>query len=363
MSAGGRHEAVSQRGPDPAAGAPAGMPAPLVSVVLVAYHGDRWLPACIASLGEASARRLHLVLVDNSGNTGLDRLTLDRFDAEILRTPRPMGFAEANNYALVHAARLADTVLFLNQDTVSPPGWIDRCLACFAQEARLGAVSPCIRTYDGTGWDPSFLTCVPPGVDPARPAGEGPDWFDAPNAPAPALLVRTEALLAAGPFDPVFGSYYEDYDLCLRLRRCGYRIAFCRSARIHHFSGSTTTTRPRALRRMRQLIRNRVIYGLREAEGPRLLRVLRYGMADFPRRLARGLLRTPSSQPPVVTLKAYGDLLRIAGRLVSRRRDARAWQRYLSEIGWAQRAAPSGPGHPHPLREQALAVRQGAESI
>ena len=335
-------------------------PAPPVSVVLVAYHGDRWLPACIASLAEASTRRLHLVLVDNSGNTGLDRLDLGRFDAEVVRTPRPMGFAEANNYALVHAARLADAVLFLNQDTVSPPGWIDRCLACFAQEARLGAVSPCIRTYDGTGWDPSFLTCVPPGIDPARPAGEGPDWFYAPTAPAPALLVRTSALLEAGPFDPVFGSYYEDYDLCLRLRRCGYRIGFCRSARIHHFSGSTTTTRARELRRMRQLIRNRVIYGLREAEGPRLPRVLRYGLADLPRRLVRGLLRTPSSQPPAVTLKAYGDLLRIAGRLASRRRDERAWRRYLGEIGWAQRTAPAERRRPPARLGPVPAARDGA---
>jgi GT2 family glycosyltransferase len=313
-----------------------------VTVIVVAYHGDRWLPACLASLARASTARLHLVLVANPGNTNQDTLALDAFDAERLRTPRPLGFAEANNHALIHASRLERAVLFLNQDTVGLPGWIDRCVACLDRGARRGAVSPLIRTYDGAAWDPSFVSCLGPGVDPeglAVPDADGADWLETRHVTAAALVVRTEVLRQVGPFDPVFGSYYEDYDLCRRIREAGVEVGVCRRAVLHHYSGSTTEGRRRELLRMRQVIRNRLLYQLRASEQPRLARLLGHLAFHLPRNLGRGFLGTPSSQPPLVILKAHWDLLRMAGRVVSRRRDEAAWRRYLEAIAWPPQAA------------------------
>jgi len=334
------------------------------SIILVAYHGDRWLPSCLASLAGVSVNRPHLVLVDNSGNTVLDTLDLSAFDAEVLCTPQPLGFAEANNFALVRASHLEQTVLFLNQDTISPAGWLDRCLEAMAGDDTLGAVSPLIRTYDDDGWDPSFLACLDEerrrhltmgdGSEALQkdnltsgatlPKGNAKVWQTR-NAPAPALLVRTDVLRKVGPFDPVFGSYYEDYDLCRRIRWAGYRIGFVTGARIRHFSGSTTDTPEKERRRMRQIIRNRVIYQLREAGTKRRRGALRWFGRDLPRRLVRGLMQTPSSQPPGVTLGAYGDLVRLLPRLVSEKRDEAAWQAYLHELGWAR----TGRGNPETI--------------
>ena len=310
-----------------------------VSVILVAYHGDSWLPACLDSLVQSSKKRLHLVLVDNAGNTIIPQLDLSKFDAEVLKTPAPMGFADANNFALTQASHLESVVLFLNQDTISPPHWVDYCLTCFEQDAQMGAISPMIRTYDDSDWDPSFLDCLPADTTKflTDPVSEASSTFYTKNVPAPSLLVRTEVLHEAGPFDPIFGSYYEDYDLCRRVRMAGYQVGFSQKARIQHFSGSTTTTREREIKRMRQIIRNRVLFQMRDSGKPRFPLFLKYLFMDFPRRFVRGVLRTPSSQPPGVTLKAYGDLLSIAGRLTSRRRDEAAWQAYLSELSWSNR--------------------------
>lgn len=315
------------------------------SVILIAYQGDRWLPDCLDTLSEASTRPLHLVLVDNAGNKIIDDLDLSAFDAEVLSTPRPMGFAEANNFALVEASRLEDTVLFLNQDTISPPGWIDECVRALETHARLAAVSPCIRTYEDDGWDPSFLTCLSEEQEAALKADALPqEVVVTQNAPAPALLVRTDVLEKTGPFDPVYGSYYEDYDLCRRIREQGYAVGFCRDARLRHFSGGSTTTEEQERRRMRQVIRNRVLYELREGKEPRWRAALGRFLWDFPYRLARGLVGTSSSQPPTVTLKAYGDLLRIGRRVVSSSHDEAKWREYLDELGWPpswRKAAPT----------------------
>jgi GT2 family glycosyltransferase len=307
----------------------------MTTILLVAYHGDSWLPGCLDTLAGASAETIHLVLVDNSGNTILDDLDLSAFDTEILSTPRPMGFAEANNFALMEASRLANTVLFLNQDTKSPPGWVDACTRVLETYPELGAVSPCIRTYEDDGWDPSFLVCLSEEQEARLKANSvETEVIPTQNAPAPALLVRTDVLLETGPFDPVYGSYYEDYDLCRRIREQGRQIGFCRDARVRHFSGGSTTTEEQERRRMRQVIRNRVLYELREGDRPRWRAALDRFLRDFPHRLARGLAGTPSSQPPRVTLQAYGDLLRLGRRLASSSHDEAKWNEYLADLGW-----------------------------
>lgn len=307
----------------------------MATVILIAYHGDSWLPACLDTLADASEDKVHLVLVDNTGNTILKNLDLAAFDAEVISTPRPMGFAEANNFALIEASRLGDAVLFLNQDTESPSGWIDECTRMLEEHPELGAVSPCIRTYEDDGWDPSFLTCLSEEQEAALEAQSVEDEvIPTQNAPAPALLVRTDVLLETGPFDPVYGSYYEDYDLCRRIRERGHRLGFCRDARIRHFSGGSTTTEEQERRRMRQVIRNRVLYELRERNRPRWQAALDRFLHDFPHRLARGFVGTPSSQPPAVTVKAYGDLLRLGRRVFSSSHDEAKWKEYLSDLGW-----------------------------
>lgn len=305
------------------------------TVLVVAYRGDRWLPACLRTLAAASEAPLHLVLVDNAENTVLDALDLSAFEAEVLSTPRPMGFAAANNFALMEASCLGEAVLFLNQDTKSPPGWIDVCRRALAGAPRLGAVSPFIRTYADDGWDPSFWACLSAAQHARVEAGDLEEAvLPVPSAPAPALLVRTAVLRATGPFDPVYGSYYEDYDLCRRIRGVGHSVGVCPGARVRHFSGGATVTEAQQRHRMRQVLRNRILYRLRTAARPRWQAALGWFLADFPRRLARGLVGTPSSQPPAVTLQAYGDLVRLGRRVVSAAYDGAQWRAYLQRLGW-----------------------------
>jgi len=302
------------------------------SVILIAYYSDPWIKNCLDTLSHASGNNQHLVLVNNAGNSRLNELTLDQYYPEMLETPRPLGFAEANNFALIHSRGLGEYIVFLNQDTKSPAGWLDTCISLLNNNPQIGAVSPFIRNYDDTGWDPSFLHCLT--EDQKINLESVNEVIYTQNAPAPALIVRKEVLAKTGPFDPVFGSYYEDYDLCRRIRQAGYRIGFAPSARIQHYSGSATNNRRKELKRMQQIIRNRTLYELRESEENRFLKTMKVFLRDFPYRLGRSLLGTPSSQPPIVVIRAYWQLAGMWKRLASKAADEKLFADYIREIQW-----------------------------
>lgn len=306
-----------------------------VVVVVVAYHADRWLPECVRTLGAGWNARDRLLLVDNSGNTVVESAAREIAGARVVSTPRPMGFAEANNYGLVHGGLAGEYVCFLNQDTISEPGWLDACVACLESRPDVGGVLPLLRTYDDSDWDAGFRSCVSANQEFAEDAASGrfQEFYEAAQVSAAALVVRTSALVKVGPFDPIFGSYYEDYDLCRRLRGAGHRVGVCGRGTVRHFDGSSTTTTEAQQRRMRQIIRNRAIHRIRSSRH-RLGLVVDQFVRELPWNAARGLARTASSQPVGAQLAAHLDLMRIIDRLLFEVRDRRAWSDYLKSIGW-----------------------------
>jgi GT2 family glycosyltransferase len=291
----------------------------------------------MSSLAEVAAPQTHLLLVDNAGNTLIDDLDISAFDGEIIRASQPLGFAEANNLALVRACRLESAVVFLNQDTLSRENWINSCLRCLDDHPEVAAVTPLTRNYDGTDWDPYFLECAHRSSGFARALDAG-DRFDSfysvPTIPAAAMVVRSLALAQVGPFDPVYGSYYEDYDLCHRFRKAGWKVGISTGGTVCHYSGSATWDEAAERRRARWVTRNRVIIDQRTRGSRRLTGVLKHAGITFPRGLVRSLLRRPGAKAVGPYLAAHWDLLKLSPRLLSERRDQAIWGLYLRQLGW-----------------------------
>ena len=55
-----------------------------------------------------------------------------------------------------------------------------------------------------------------------------------------AVVIRREAWQQVGGFDPAFFMYFEDTDLCIRLRKAGWSIWFLPDARVHHKVGASS---------------------------------------------------------------------------------------------------------------------------
>lgn len=311
-----------------------------VSVILVAHHGERWLPRCLDSLRQACAGGYEVILVDNGGNSALE-VYADRRNVHIIKTPRGLGFAEANNYALVHGGVRGNMVCFLNQDTASGPGWLDACAGLLERRSDIGAVMPLITNYDGTAWDEAFGTCAraAPSLAARLTAGpqadlsDLPEFVAVPEITAAAMVVRTAALLKAGPFDPIYGSYYEDYDLCRRIAAAGYQVGICTRGRVGHFGGSVTSSPAAYRRRARQIYRNRIIYAARWKWKSRFTAMAHYMIGQAPRDAIRAALGR-SAIPLSALLGAHVDLARLGRRLASARCDQQKWHKYLAVLRW-----------------------------
>jgi N-acetylglucosaminyl-diphospho-decaprenol L-rhamnosyltransferase len=234
---------------------------PRWAAVVINYEGGERLVACVRSvLADTSAGPVELVVVDNGSTDGsVDALRAALPDVRVVRAPGNVGYARAAN--LGAAVTRAPVVAVLNVDLVVEPGAAKALLDRVDREARLGAVGPQLRNPDGTVY-PSARTMpsIPVAVGHAVLGLWNPEnryssqyrQLDAdPSAPrlvdvvsGAAIWLRRTALDEIGGWDEQYFMYLEDTDLCWRLRRAGWDVAYEPSAVVHHEQGAITAQRP-----------------------------------------------------------------------------------------------------------------------
>jgi len=228
---------------------------------VINYRGGDLLVPCVRSvLADTSAGPVDLVVVDNGSTDGsVDALRAAVPGVRVVRDPGNVGYARAAN--LGTAATRAPVVAVLNVDLVVDPGAAKALLDRLDREARLGAVGPQLRNPDGSVYPSSrTMPSIPVAVGHGILGLWNPDnrftaryrQLDAdPSAPrlvdvvsGAAIWLRRAALDEVGGWDERYFMYLEDTDLCWRLRRAGWDVAYEPSAVVHHEQGAITAGRP-----------------------------------------------------------------------------------------------------------------------
>ena len=229
-----------------------------VSVVIPSVDGARWLEGCLPSVRAATSGQVEIVVADD-GSTDESLEVCERFDARFLPSTRTRaGFAATANRGLRAAS--GRWVLLLNNDTELAPGAIDAMLATARRHPDAAMIAPLVLSLrDRETIDSAGMLIYPDGT--ARPrwhgiaAGSarlrGEEEVLVPSGAA--AFIRREWLDRAGLLDERMGSYLEDIDLGLRIRRAGGGAIFAPDAVVyHHFSGTTgalSSTKARLIER------------------------------------------------------------------------------------------------------------------
>ncbi|SNS72387.1 hypothetical protein/N-acetylglucosaminyl-diphospho-decaprenol L-rhamnosyltransferase [Asanoa hainanensis] len=245
-----------------------------VVAVVVAYNSARDLPE---SLGSLSALPVDRIVVADNASTDDSAAVASAYTPHVLRRAND-GFGAGVNAAAASAPD-ADAYLLFNPDCRIDPADYAALLA--ALDEGFVAVAPRMRYPDGrfgvsSGSAPSMakewiaalrLDEVVPAPLKRRLAASALlrrmvpmlAYLDVAPAPGTAdvdwvsgfcLLVRADAFHAVGGFDERFFLYFEDVDLCVRLRAAGGRIgAAGRGVADHRESTSTATVGKKRLYR------------------------------------------------------------------------------------------------------------------
>lgn len=225
--------------------------APEVSILLVLFNQAELTFECLRSLQRALDAPSEVILVDNASSDRTCEL-LDRIDgARIVRNAENLHFLRGVN----RAAGLARGrhLLLLNNDTRVEPGSIAAAAARLEAEPDLGAVGGRIVLLDGTLqeagsiiWADGSCQGYGRGQDPWAP--EYQFRRDVDYCSGAFLMMRRDLFERLGRFDMAFApAYYEETDLCMRIRAAGYRVAYEPKVRLSHFEFGSSTSSQSAL--------------------------------------------------------------------------------------------------------------------
>jgi N-acetylglucosaminyl-diphospho-decaprenol L-rhamnosyltransferase len=227
---------------------------PDLAIIIVSTNEARWLEPCIRTVFDhAGDAQLDVVVVDNHSTDGTRELVETNFPAARVVQSENHGFAHANNRgAMTSNARY---VLFLNPDTEIVEGDFGELVAAMDERPAVGLAGVRQLTGDGTLWPtiryfPSVGRALGEALLseqwPRRPAWAGERELDLSRyeeelecdwTSGSFMLARREALLGAGLLDERFFIYSEEPDLCLRLRRAGWRTVHLPAMTIVHHAG------------------------------------------------------------------------------------------------------------------------------
>lgn len=220
-----------------------------VSVILVSYNTKELTRNCLNSIYKYTQDiDFEIFAVDNNSYDGSPEMIGQEFpQVRLIRNPDNKGFGAANNIAIKQSN--AKYIFLLNTDTLLTDNSIKKFFDYMEDNQNVGACGGILtddkgepQTFGGKfpsaggvlfkmfGFDKVFKTFYNNHYRISiKDTSITPDFIS-----GAALFLRKDALDKAGIFDENFFLYYEETDLCKRIKNAGFGISFLKNIKIVH---------------------------------------------------------------------------------------------------------------------------------
>lgn len=220
---------------------------PRASIVIPVYNQFAHTHTCLRALAELPSLATYEIIVVDDGSSDETAAALPQIDGVLYhRRSENGGFIAACNDGAVLAR--GEYLIFLNNDTVPQPGWLDALLHTFDEYPQAGLVGAQLLYPDGRLQEAGGVVFA-----------DGSAWnygkFESPDDPRYAYLRETDYCSGAAIAIPrtlfrdldgfavrYAPAYYEDTDLAFAVREAGKSVLYQPAARVVHAEGATAGT-------------------------------------------------------------------------------------------------------------------------
>jgi GT2 family glycosyltransferase len=222
-----------------------------LSIIIVSYKGWERLIKCLEALNSFTGKNFitEVIVVDNSSGDDIIFKIEEQFhEFRFIHNNINGGYSNGCNLGAKYA--VGEFFLILNPDTVASEYALEKLLGKAIQNPDLDILS-CRQVNEKgregivSGTFPHLfnLTGLQRALFRSRKAEAGipelelsyPDWVS-----GSVILLRSELFRKLGGFDEDFWMYFEDVDLCRRVRNIEGKVALCRDITIEHNHGGSS---------------------------------------------------------------------------------------------------------------------------
>ncbi|MBN1383331.1 MAG: glycosyltransferase family 2 protein [Elusimicrobia bacterium] len=223
-----------------------------LTIIVVSYNSSKYLKNCLESVISLKDNiEKEIIVVDNASSDGSAELVRTFYPSvKLIENKKNHGFAKANNIGIMAAKN--NFIMFLNPDIIVHGNTISKMTDFLKNTADAGIVGPKLLNPDGSlqlscrtfytlrtvllrrtflgrihlfneslrqhlmsDWDHNSIREV--------------NWML-----AACLLSRREILKKVGYFDERYRLYFEDVDLCRRIKDAGYKVYYYPEVTVVH---------------------------------------------------------------------------------------------------------------------------------
>ena len=226
---------------------------PIASILLVTWKRIDLLEDCVNGIAAAKPRvPFELVIVNNGGSLTAGRVEAIAPGARIVHTRVNLGLP--GGLRLARSVARGRYLATLQDDVVVQEGWLDPLVERMDEDPWVGIVGSRIELPGQRQLTGLYLL-------------QGPGWLHATpdSQPTPVDLCASSSMLvrarawddAGGPSPELFPVGYVDFDLCIRVARCGWIIEALSQSLVRHKSHQSTSDAVRSYTgwRNRRLVR------------------------------------------------------------------------------------------------------------
>lgn len=203
----------------------------------------------------------------------------------LIKNEKNYGFAEGNNIGIRYALNFLnpDYILLLNNDTVVEKDFLKELVKA-AEKDEVGITGPKIYFYDFDGRS-DVIQFAGGKVNLKKgmsshigfceiDTGQYDGIKEVDYITGACLLINASVLRKIGLFDPKFFAYWEETDLCMRVKKAGYKVLYVPKAKIwHKVSASWNKIKPI---RVYYFTRNRFLFVKKHATPKEFIAFLIY---------------------------------------------------------------------------------------